>query len=396
MNQQPLLSVSEQVARAVRRFLEHFDRPPTVAVAAPGRVNLIGEHVDYNDGFVLPMALDRQTVIVAAPAAVGDPHAHAVSVQMDEPAAFTVGPGLEPGEPAWANYVRGVAAGFVAGGHRIGGFDAVIDSQVPVGSGLSSSAALEVAAATMLEQLFDHRLDPRAKALLCQEAEHRFAGVPCGIMDQFISVMGQAGHALLLDCRSRETRLVPLADPSVAVLIVDTRVEHALTGGEYAQRRAQCEQAAAALGIASLRDTDMTRLIKAKPTLDPIVFRRAYHVISEIDRTQRAAELLEAGDFEGFGRLMYDSHVTLRDAFEVSCDELDLLVDIAADIGPRGGVYGSRMTGGGFGGCTVSLVRADKIDAVTRRLYTVYLEKTGIEPAVFVTRPADGARPVGM
>jgi galactokinase len=208
--------------------------------------------------------------------------------------------------------------------------------------------------------------------------------------------MGQAGHALLLDCRSRQTRLVPLADPSVAVLIVDTRVAHALTGGEYAQRRAQCEQAAAALGVASLRDAEMTQLIRSKPTLDPLVFRRAYHVVREIDRTQRAAELLEVGDYEGFGRLMHDSHVTLRDAFEVSCDELDLLVDIAMDIGPRGGVYGSRMTGGGFGGCTVSLVRAEKVESITRRLYTVYLEKAGIEPAVFVTRPSDGARPVGM
>ncbi len=400
MSQPVLLSVSEQAARATGRFIERFDRPPTVAVAAPGRVNLIGEHTDYNDGFVLPMALDRQTVIVAAPAAGAAagavPHAHVVSVQMDTEVSFDISPDLQRGEPTWGNYIRGVVAGFAGRGLTVGGFDAVVDSQVPVGSGLSSSAALEVATATMLEELFGHRLEPRDKALLCQKAEHTFAGVPCGIMDPFISVMGREGHALLIDCRSQQTRLVPIADPSVALLVVNSNVKHELTGGEYAQRRAQCEKAAAALGVPALRDAEMNDLLRAKPTLDPLVFRRAYHVIGENDRTQRAADHLEGGDYEGFGRLMYDSHTALRDAFQVSCDELDLLVDIAADIGLKGGVYGSRMTGGGFGGCTVSLVRADKAQAITRRLYTVYLEKAGIEPTIFATRPSDGARAVGM
>ncbi len=381
-----------QFSKAIELFTRHFGRAPTHAAAAPGRVNLIGEHVDYNDGFVLPMAIERQTLIVAAPRSDGRPTASVISDGQPQPAEFSTEQLTPPKQPSWSDYVRGVVAGFHELGHRVGGFQAAVVSDVPVGGGLSSSAALEVATATLLEALLGARLEPVEKALLCQRAEHHYARVPCGIMDQFIATMGRAEHALLLDCRSLQSRHVPMIDPDVTVLICNTNRKHELTGGEYAQRRAQCEAAARELGVGSLRDVDVKAVIEAKPRLESAIFRRAYHVVSEIERTPRAAALLEGGDYEGFGRLMFDSHTTLRDAFEVSTEELDLLVELARERVGEGGVYGARMTGAGFGGCTVTLVRRQKAAAVERFLYTEYLQRTGIEPSLFATRPAEGAR----
>ena len=385
-----------QLKQAIELFTRHFGRAPACAAAAPGRVNLIGEHVDYNNGFVLPMAIERQTLMVAAPRSDGRRLASIISASQPEPVAFSTEQLTPPEQPTWVDYIRGVVAGFAEAGHEVPGFDAAIVSDVPVGGGLSSSAALEVASATALESLLGRPLDPVKKALLCQQAEHRFARVPCGIMDQFISALGRAGHALLLDCRSLEPRHVAMADEGVTVLIANTNCRHELTGGEYAERRAQCEAAARDLGVESLRDIDVNTVIAAKPRLEPLVFRRAYHVVSEIERTPRAAEMLEAGDYGGFGRLMLDSHTTLRDAFEVSTHELDLLVELAEQRMGDGGVYGARMTGAGFGGCTVTLVRSDKAHSVERYLYSHYVEQTGIEPTVFATRPADGARLVDL
>ena len=269
----------------------------------------------------------------------------------------------QPVKPApkgtWSNYPVGVIAGFLARGAKLGGFDALIHSTVPLGGGLSSSAALEVATATLLEAITGQKLDPVDKALLCQKAEHDYAGMPCGIMDQFISVMGKQDHLLLLDCRSRKPELVPMTDPSMALLIINTNVKHELTGGEYAKRRAQCEQAAKALGVASLRDADAEMLERARGKMDEVVYRRARHVIGEIERTLHAAEGVRASNWPTVGQLMYASHNSLRDDYEVSCPELDAVVDIALDIGPKGGVSGCRMTGGGFGGCAVALVRTD-------------------------------------
>jgi galactokinase len=384
----------QQLTDAVAAFRERFGREPQFAAAAPGRVNLIGEHTDYNDGFVFPIAIEYQTLIVAARRE--DNQATVVSASQDQPAEFAVDASLTPGEPKWANYVKGVVAGCLEKQLNPGGFDAMVNSTVPLGGGLSSSAALEVATATLIEQMAGRTLGGVEKALICQQAEHRFAGMPCGIMDQFISAMGQAGSAMLLDCRSHETRQVAMDDPSVTVLIANTNVKHELTGGEYAERRAQCEAAAKALGVSSLRDVDINTVIKAKRDLDPTVFKRAYHVVGEIERTTRAADMLEARDYEAFGRAMHDSHLTLRDAFEVSCDELDLMVDLAEERLGAGGVYGSRMTGGGFGGCTVTLVRTDKAESVKRFLYTHYLEKAGIEPTIFTTGPGAGASVVEL
>jgi len=388
----PTLSIEDQVAAAADAFEQHFGGPPPLAVAAPGRVNLIGEHTDYNDGFVLPIAIERQTVLVARPS--GSATCRVATVSDGDEATFDAYDALAPGEPSWANYVKGVVAMWRQRGLEAPGFEAMVHSTVPIGGGLSSSASLEVATATLLETMTGQILDLKDKALLCQKAEHEFPKVPCGIMDQFASVFGKPGAAMKLDCRSQQIEQVPFDDGDVTILIANSNVKHELTGGEYAQRRRQCEAAAEALGVAALRDAEMTALMKMKKTLDPTTFKRAYHVIGEIERTVRAAALLETGDWSGFGRLMYDSHTSLRDAFEVSCGELDALVAIAESIGPSGGVFGSRMTGGGFGGCTVTLVRRDKVDAVTRRLYTEYVEATSIEPTLFATRPAAGARVV--
>jgi galactokinase len=267
----------------------------------------------------------------------------------------------------------------------------MIQSTVPLGGGLSSSAALEVATATLLEAITGRTLEPVEKALLCQQAEHQYAGVPCGIMDQFISVLGRKDQLLLLDCRSRRTELVPMSDPSVALLITNTNVKHELGSGEYARRRAQCEAAAKALNVSSLRDATDLMLEKSKSRTEDVVFRRARHVIGENARTTQAAREFGASNWIEAGKLMYASHDSLRDDYEVSCAELDAIVEIAQDIGPKGGVYGCRMTGGGFGGCTVALVKTDAVDSITKKIGRDYQQKTGIEAALFVSRPAAGA-----
>ncbi|MFV2066052.1 MAG: galactokinase, partial [Pirellulales bacterium] len=357
---------------------------------APGRVNLIGEHTDYNGGYVLPMALDRYVIIAAGPAGE-EPEARVFSVDRGESAPIRVRSPIEPGSVTWSSYLQGVVAGFVARGLTPPSFKAVVDSTVPVGGGLSSSAALEVATATLLESITGTRLDLVEKALLCQKAEHEFAGVPCGIMDQFSSVMCQANMLMLLDCRSQKVEFVPFDDASVSVVVANTNVKHELTGGEYAERRSTCEAAADVLGVSTLRDADSGQLESAREKLEPIQHRRARHVIREIERTVAAAAAVRENDWATMGELMYGSHASLRDDYEVSCEELDLMVEIAKSIGPPGGVMGSRMTGGGFGGCTVSLVRTEQAASFSDELARRYQEATHIEPTIFATRPSRGA-----
>jgi galactokinase len=374
------------------QFTRTYGRPPRWLAAAPGRVNLIGEHIDYNDGFVLPMAIERYTVIAAAPAANGANQIQLRSTAGNGAISLDLNQPVRPApKGSWSNYPAGVIAGFLARGAKLAGFDALIHSSVPVGSGLSSSAALEVSTATLLESMTGWKLDPADKALLCQKAEHEYAGMPCGIMDQFISVMGRENHLLLLDCRSRKPELVPMTDPAMALLIINTNVKHELTGGEYAKRRAQCEQAAQTLGVASLRDAPADLLERARGLMDGTVFRRARHVVSEIERTLHAAEGVRASNWPTVGQLMYASHKSLRDDYEVSCPELDAVVDVAQSIGPKGGVIGCRMTGGGFGGCAVALVRADNVADISARVAAEYEGRTKIKPALFVSRPAAGA-----
>jgi galactokinase len=266
-----------------------------------------------------------------------------------------------------------------------------MNSSVPLGGGLSSSASLEVATATLLEAVTGKTLDPVEKALLCQKAEHDYAGMPCGIMDQFISALGKQDHVLLLDCRSREPKLVPFTDPSVAVLIVNTNVKHELTGSEYPTRRKQCETAAKVLGVPSLRDATPALLEQHRARLDDVVYRRARHVIGEIARTPAAAAAIARGDWATAGEAMYASHYSLKDDYEVSCAELDAVVELAKGIGAKGGVIGCRMTGGGFGGCAVALVKTSAVDAVMQAIGAGYQQQTGITPTMFVSRPGQGA-----
>jgi galactokinase len=386
------MNLNELGKQTAEQFQRIYGRPPQWMAAAPGRVNVIGEHTDYNDGFVLPMAIDRYTVVAAAPGRNGANQVQLRSTSGDGVVGLDLGQPLRPAKKgAWSNYPVGVIAGFLARGSKLSGFDTLIHSTVPLGGGLSSSAALEVATATLLECITGKALQPVEKALLCQKAEHDYAGMPCGIMDQFISVMGKENHLLLLDCRSQKPELVPMTDPAMALLIINTNVKHELTGGEYAQRRAQCEQAAKALGVPSLRDATAERLEDAKSGMDPVAYRRARHVIGEIERTLHAAEGVRASNWPTVGQLMYASHRSLRDDYEVSCPELDAVVDIAQAIGPAGGVSGCRMTGGGFGGCAVALVQADKVKAISDRVAAEYEKRTKIKPTLFVSRPSAGA-----
>jgi galactokinase len=262
---------------------------------------------------------------------------------------------------------------------------------VPIGGGLSSSAALEVAMATMLEAATGRTLDGKQKAVIGQKAEHDYAGVPCGIMDQFASALCREDHLMLLDCRSAEPEMVPFSDPDIAVLIINSNVKHALTGGEYAERRDQCEQAAECLGVCALRDATLEQLEAARSVLNDVQYRRACHVIGENARTLEAAKAFATCQWERVGQLMVGSHMSLRDDFEVSCAELDLLVELALGMGLAEGVFGSRMTGGGFGGCTVTLARKAAVPKIAGVIFEEYLKQSGIEPTIFVTRPARGA-----
>ncbi|NXI99728.1 GALK1 Galactokinase, partial [Psophia crepitans] len=342
----------------------------------------------YNGGFVLPMALQLGTVLVGSPTQDGTISILTTSAEADEPhrvqfPAPCQGSPLSPGQPRWANYVKGVIQHYPGG--PVPGFSAVIASDIPLGGGLSSSAALEVATYTFLQQLCPDDGDLVAKALVCQKAEHTFAGMPCGIMDQFISVMGKEGHALLIDCRSLETILVPLTDANLAVLITNSNVRHTLTGSEYTTRRRQCEEAAAALCKASLRDATMAELEASRDRLGKELYQRARHVISEIARTSQAAQALQDRDYKTFGRLMVESHNSLRDDFEVSCPELDELVAAALEVD---GVYGSRMTGGGFGGCTVTLLEAEAAERAQHHIK----EKYSGTATFHLTKPSGGAK----
>eukprot|EP01112_Ceratiomyxa_fruticulosa_P011260 TRINITY_DN3043_c0_g2_i1.p1 TRINITY_DN3043_c0_g2~~TRINITY_DN3043_c0_g2_i1.p1 ORF type:complete len:395 (-),score=62.29 TRINITY_DN3043_c0_g2_i1:94-1278(-) len=383
------------VQRATDLFRKQFGPAPSVGVTAPGRVNLIGEHTDYNDGFVMPLALETKVCVV-----VGSKNDHKlvrIVTESFSSSPYTEFPSNKAGvlsskEPKWANYVKGVLLQFFED-KDFDGFDIAIATDVPLGGGLSSSASLEVATFTFLEKLTGTTLDKKLKALKCQAAEH-WVGVPCGVMDQFISVMGTKGNVLLLDCRTQEETHVPLSDPSVVLLVTNSNVKHELTGGEYSTRRDQCYAAVDAVkkrhpGVKALRDVNQAQLKEIESEVPPVVLARARHVIGEDARTLQAVEALKKGDYEIVGKLMVESHNSLRDDYEVSCAELDILVKLALEVP---GVFGSRMTGGGFGGCTVTLLKAEALDNLIQHLHKEYKHKTGIEPTTFPTTAGQGAR----
>jgi galactokinase len=384
--------LDEQAAAVERRFGEVFGAPPQWLVAAPGRVNLIGEHTDYNGGFVFPLAIERYTIVAAGPGdhQRGGSQVRAYSAMFGEMAQFSL-KNLRPESRDWTSYLRGVFAGCAERGMTTGSLKLLVDSKVPLGGGLSSSAALEVVTATLIEAVTGRNLEPVEKVRLAQKAEHEYAGMPCGIMDQFSSTLGEAGKLLLIDCRSETAEHVPLDDPDVAVLIVNSNVKHELTGTEYADRRSQCFEAARRLGAEMLRDVTSEQLEAEQDKLDLLLNRRARHVVTENERTLQAAAALQDRDWPQVGELMYASHASLRDDFEVSCPELDALVEIAQSIGRSGGVIGARMTGGGFGGCIVALVETAHVREIAERMSTAYRERVGIAATPFVTKPARGA-----
>ena len=386
----------ELVEETKRLYREKFGGEPEILVAAPGRVNLIGEHTDYNGGYVFPMAIERYTIIAAAK--TGAPDATIYSNNTRATAKFSLSGDLTPPEKVdWTSYVQGSIACSIEKGAKTTGFNAVINSNVPLGGGLSSSASLEVAVATLMEELSGVKFPGTVKPLLCQKAEHVFAKMPCGIMDQFISALAVKDCAMLLDCRSCEPKMIPLSDPNVSVLITNSNVKHSLTGSEFPERNASCKEAAKRLGASILREVTMETLLASKDKLiddenGDRLFRRARHYVGEDVRTLKMAEALVAGDWDTVGAQMYGSHDSLRDDYEVSCPEIDALVEIARKIGKEGGVIGSRITGGGFGGCTVSLVKTEKADEIAQKYREEYKKRTGNEATIFVTRPAQGAR----
>lgn len=361
-------------------------------IRAPGRVNLIGEHTDYNDGFVFPMAIEPQVNLVCrsredSKVRVASTHYPKQTIE------FSVQGKIERGEPAWANYFRGVAAELLAAGIPLTGMDLLIENTLPVGGGLSSSAAIEVGTALSFLTLAGLKMDLARLALVCQKAEHEYALMPCGIMDQTIVATGRQGYAVLLDCRDLSRHYVPLDPQELRVVIVNSMVKHELTGSEYPERRKQCEQGVAFFQkenslVKALRDVTLTQLESAKGKLPEIVYRRCRHVITENARTQESAKLLNKRQYEEAGELMVQSHQSLRDDYEVSTNELDFLVEEAMKIK---GVYGSRMTGAGFGGCTVSLVQPRYAADFARTIEQLYQQEFKIKPTVFATTATAGA-----
>ncbi len=375
--------------RVAAEFQRHFGTPASLIVRAPGRVNLIGEHTDYNDGFVLPMAIDRAIWIALRPRS--DDFVHVYSLDFDRPATFSL-QALEHGPPDWAEYLKGMAWAWLEAGYPLRGWEGVIAGDVPVAAGLSSSAAVEMAAARAFAALSDLPWEPTVMARLGQRAENRWVGVNCGIMDQMISAGGRAGHALLIDCRTLETQAVPLP-PGTAVVVLDTATRRGLVDSAYNERRAQCEAAALFFGVPALRDVSLARFEALAGHLDEMTFRRARHVITENERTLQAAEAMRRGDAVGLGRLMDASHLSLRDDFEVASAELNLMVECARRTE---GCYGARMTGGGFGGCAVALVRADKVQPFTAHVATGYRAATGLSPNLYVCTASNGAEIVAQ
>jgi galactokinase len=373
--------------------LDTRQRAESRVFRAPGRVNLIGEHTDYNDGFVMPVAIGFSTWVVVAPRAdrtlsVFSENFHEeVSFDLDDP----------PAQPRrhWSDYVRGVAWVLEQSGYQLRGAHLEIRGDLPIGTGLSSSASIEVATAYALLSHSGFEVQRVELARLCQRAENDFVGMRCGIMDQFVSCQGEKGKALLLDCRSLEYRLLPLPE-SVRLVICNTMVKHELAAGEYNKRRAECEEGVRHLaqrvnGVSALRDVTLSQLESAGQDLPEVIYRRCRHVISENARVVQAAAALERGDLDEFGRLMGESHRSLRDDYEVSCHELDLMVSFANSLP---GTFGARMTGGGFGGCTVNLVSEEIVEEFKTQIANNYKEYTGIPPEIYVCRSADGAREI--
>ncbi len=384
------------IDQITKEYQEKFGHTPAHIARAPGRVNLLGEHVDYNDGFVLPAAIDRATYVAFSPANAR--HSTLVAADFNQQASFsaeTIPTKTQPDSsplPEWALYPAGVMWSLVEEGLSTLSMNAVFASDVPRGSGLSSSASVEMAFMIAWQTLGRWTLPPMERALLGQKAENQYVGVNCGIMDQFASACGVDNQLLLLDCRSLEWKTIPLPK-DVAIVIADTTVRRKLTSGEYNKRRNACEEAVRLLhqdlpNIKSLRDVNVEDFNSLSGKLPVEMEKRARHVVEEIERSNQAQALLEAEDIQKFGRLMNECHISLRDLYEVSCPELDAMVRVAQSLD---GCYGARLTGAGFGGCTVNLVECEKAEEFSRSLAMGYENKTGSRPEIYITRASNGA-----
>lgn len=380
------------VERLRAEFRALYGQAPQL-FSAPGRVNLIGEHTDYNEGFVLPMAIERRTYVAGAPS--GSSKVRVKSLTLNQAYEFDLERPGPKRRGIWLDYVEGTARALLDGGIQVVGCDLLIDSNVPHGAGVSASAALELAIGIALAVLGGTPEPDRVKlALAGQAAEHQYVGTMCGIMDQYIASLGRAGAALLIDCRTLETKSVPINLAGVSVLICDTRVKHELSSSEYNLRRAECLRASNILakslpGVRTLRDVTVADFERLATQLPGVVRARCRHVVTENARTLAAVDALTAGDLTAMGKLMAQSHISLRDDYQVSCEELDVAVDVASAVP---GVYGSRMTGGGFGGCTVSLVDNGAIEAVGRAVKEAFAARGWKEPDLFASTACEGAR----
>jgi galactokinase len=386
--------VNDMKTKLLSAFDAHFGGAPDFITRAPGRVNLIGEHTDYNDGFVLPMAIGCETMVAARARADGNVRLCAVDLG-NAVSSFTVNdPILADGQSPWSNYVRGVADSLQRGGLALSGADIAIAGNVPRGAGLSSSASLEVATGLAFAALAGKPdYDRTALALAGQRAEHLFAGCNCGIMDQLVSAHGVAGHATLIDCRSLDVSLVPLPD-DVAIMIVHSAIERGLVDGEYNARREQCETAARHYGVKALRDLDEAALIASQHGLDDICFARARHVVTENKRTLDGANALVAGDLRTLGTLMEQSHHSMRDDFAITTPQIDTLAALLQSA--IAGEGGARMTGGGFGGAVVAILPQHAVHEVERAVLSHYQTPAGNPPLIMIERPSAGASLIGM
>lgn len=369
-------------------FSQMLGYDASCTIQAPGRVNLIGEHTDYNDGFVLPCAINYQTVVAAAKR--DDNIVRVVSVDYDNQVdEFDLTKTIEfQLDRMWANYIRGVVKCLIERGYRFKGADISVSGNVPQGAGLSSSAALEVVIGQTFKELYSLDISQAEIALNGQQAENEFVGCNCGIMDQLISAEGQENHALLIDCRTLETKAVSMPD-NMSVVIINSNKKRGLVDSEYNTRREQCEEAARIFEVKALRDVTIETFNARQSELTELVAKRARHVITENDRTERAAKALMQGDMKLMGELMAQSHASMRDDFEITVMEVDTLVDMVKDvIGEQGGV---RMTGGGFGGCIVALIPPTLVDEVTRVVTENYQKMTGLKESIYVCQAKDGA-----
>ncbi|MEP3386536.1 MAG: galactokinase [Reichenbachiella sp.] len=371
------------------RFVEAFGTEPVV-FRAPGRINIIGEHTDYNDGFVLPAAIDLAVYVFIQRS--GSDQSKLISIDLDESYFFNIKEALAPVDQGWVNYFLGVIDQLQMAGHQLEGFNLMFTSDIPMGSGLSSSAALECGFGQALIDLFDLNVPKMDLAKMGQAAEHKFAGVKCGIMDQFASCMGKDGHVVRLDCRSLEFEYYPADFKAYDLVLFDSNVKHNLADSQYNIRRAQCEEGVKALqsvnpDITSLREANLEDLAEAQASMEEVVYRRCKYAIEENIRVQTVCEALQAGEIERVGQIMLETHHGLSKDYEVSCKELDTLIEIATNCE---GHIGGRMMGGGFGGCTINLIRKDKVDKVISQVVDGYKKALGIDTKVYRVAIADG------